>query len=183
MINENKMVRYDNLCRKQPLSGISNVEGLQQAIKDLADRHNIPMDFYVDEVSSGGMPTKRKNPCVCIFNPDHKNTWLKYCVKISYDGDYAVYEVYHLGHSKMDTMENMMDKSRRNQARRQADADVEFRGDVVWRTAQKANNAILGGAARGVMGLVKGSDKKNQGEKNWYSDVQNIIKMAFGETI
>lgn len=174
MINENKMVRYDNLCRKQRISELSDVEGLQRAFRAVANHNDIPIDFYVDEVSSGGMLSKRKDPCLCIFNPDHKTNWLNFCVKISYNGDYVNYEVYNFGKSKQMTMDTLIAMSKHSQSEKKARIDADP-NSLTPKFVRKANNALLGAATRGVLGLVKGDDEKNQAEKSWYSNIIFVI--------
>ena len=76
-------------------------DSLANVLKEGADAFGIPMAYYMDEVKSGGLLKKRTEDCLVIYNPEHKNDYYNFCIKLSKMGNVAFLDTYIFGSSRL----------------------------------------------------------------------------------
>lgn len=76
------------------------LENIQAAYTDCANQMGIPVAFYRDQVTSGGLFNSSVQDCLVLYHPDHMKDYFKFCIRISYQGIAAFVSVDVFGESK-----------------------------------------------------------------------------------
>lgn len=153
MIREGNMVKYDDYCFSSRVPAPKLLDSIEAGINKVATKNGVPVELYRDKIIGGGMLSKKTDECICIANPNYKNTYLKFCVRVTESNGSSFIYTYHFGHSKSSKMDDLMDRNR-------------------------AKHPIEGIMSRGVMKIVKGSNRKQEEEREWYSTVLGVIAEA-----
>lgn len=97
MIKEKELRDYKTV-RFQEGKDIT-LTAVQTAIKDCADKYGISLAFAYDEIKHGGM-FGDKEDCLVMYNPNHVKDYIKFCIRIKKQGQYAFIYVSEFGLSK-----------------------------------------------------------------------------------
>lgn len=76
------------------------LQSVQIAIKSCADEMGIPIEFYTDQVKSGGLFNSSVEDCIVLHHPEHANDYFKFCIRVRYQGTFAIVSVNDFGQSK-----------------------------------------------------------------------------------
>ncbi len=81
------MIKIDELSKFLPTykyTGGENVtfQVLIDNIKEEAQKYAVPVEFYNDQVKSGGIFNREIEECIVVYHPEHKKDYYNFCVRI-----------------------------------------------------------------------------------------------------
>ena len=75
------------------------------------ESYGLPVNFYKDQVKSGGMLSSKTEPCVIIENANHSNDYFKFVLVLHEQRGKFLFDVWNYGNSRQFKNE-MMGKNR-----------------------------------------------------------------------
>ena len=126
------------------------LDAVADAIQEECDANGIPVAFQEAEVKTGGMFSKTKERVLLMYNPNHANDYLRFIVRLQYQGRYAFLHVYNMGGSK------------------------NYRDD------NQANAGGTFGLIKKIGNAVGGHNAKLQQEENYYMILQDCLSNVTG---
>lgn len=136
-------------------------EILRAAIKDLAEKREVPVAFYEDEAKEGGL-FGNTHPCLVLYHPEHRYDYYNMAMVVTRQGVYASVNVYAAGKSKQ------MNKFARSEANKE------------MRRGQSLSFKIGNAAVSGLMNMGK-NKQKLQEEQLYYEICLDIISDVLSE--
>lgn len=99
MIKIDELEEFRSPVRYQNGTGIT-LQTVHDAIIKCAMNMNIPVAFTPDKVKSGGLFNSVVDDCLIMYHPKHKNDYIKFCIRVKYQGSYAYVYINAYGQSK-----------------------------------------------------------------------------------
>ena len=159
MIKENQLREFRPTVRYSDGENLT-LQFIQEVIEEQAAKYHIPVAFYNDVVSSGGFLKNSSEECIVMHHPDHKDDYLKYCIRVNKQGTYAFVKIDLFGRSK------------------QIKKESYAYGYKKARKGQTISNKILLSVAQGIMTL--GLDKqKLEYEMNYNQMIRDLFDEIF----
>lgn len=73
---------------------------IQTLLKEEADSNGIPVSFQSDTLKTGGLFSKQSEEVLVLYHPQHPSDYLRFMVRVTYQGKYAFMDVFKVGGSK-----------------------------------------------------------------------------------
>ena len=139
-----------------------NYQMLQAALEKKLAESGVSIAFEMDQVKYGGLGGAVED-CLVLYHPNHKTDYMKLCVRIKHQGNYAFVSIDEFGESKMLGI----------QAGHDAASDTFHGGSM-----SEKFGALLGS---GFRRLFKGKYDKRalEEEKMWYTVVADVFDAVF----
>ncbi|MBQ4429019.1 MAG: hypothetical protein II871_04530 [Clostridia bacterium] len=96
--------RFIDRVRFQDGSNVT-LEVIRSYIQDKADSYGIPIAFNADTVKTGSLFNKQSEDVLVLYNTQHPE-YIKFIIRVSYQGTYAFLDVFQFGASKNIRNEN-----------------------------------------------------------------------------
>lgn len=169
MFKEKDLVQYQNPLRHNDGAAVT-LAVIRSLLEEKANEYQIQMEFYMDQIKTGGLLSSGAIDCLVLCHPIHKNNYYKWVIHIKRQGTMAFIYVDTCGTSKNSLKLNM----RGGAGNALKDA---------WKNAGKPGNwspgmTLVGGAGKALLGGLSslgGSKAKAQEEELWYGAVAGII--------
>lgn len=99
------MIKIDELREFRPTyrfeDGASiSLEAVQNALATEAEKHDVPVAFYADQVKSGSLFNKQIEDCIVMYHPEHRYDYFTFCIRVQHQGSMAYVAVNDFGSSK-----------------------------------------------------------------------------------
>lgn len=160
------MIKIDELSKFLPTykyTGGENVtfQVLIDNIKEEAQKYAVPVEFYNDQVKSGGIFNREIEECIVVYHPEHKTDYYNFCIRIKRVGSIVQIQTDVFGSSVQ------MDKFAR---------------------AEKAFEDRQGKSVSYKIGSMVGSGLRNMGknkqkleeEELYYDTLRYVLREALG---
>ena len=79
---------------------------VQRLFQAKADENGIPVAFYHDTLSTGGLFNRQSEDVLVLYNPEHEKDYIHFLIRITRQGNYAFLDVFKVGGSKNFSMSN-----------------------------------------------------------------------------
>lgn len=160
------MIKIDELnaflpAYKYEVDGEINFQVVINSIKETAEKYNIPVGFYDDQVKSGGMFSREIEECIVVFHPEHQTDYFKFCIRIKHQGVFTYIYTDVFGSSAQ------MDKFARAEMAKQ---------DRKGKTMSYKVGSMIGSGLRN-MGK---SRQKLEEEEIYYDTLKYVLSEALG---
>lgn len=132
------------------------LETIQEAVKDAAQKYNIPVAFTNDQVKSGGLFNSEVEDCLVLYHPEHRYDYYRVAVRVKRQGTMAFVSMNDFGDS------TQMDKYARSEANREA------------RQGQSLSYKFGNSLVSGIMNMGKNKNKLEE-EQNYYGALMAIF--------
>lgn len=81
------MIKIDELREFRPTyrfeDGASiSLEAVQNALAAEAEKHDVPVAFYADQVKSGSLFNKQIEDCIVMYHPEHRYDYFTFCIRV-----------------------------------------------------------------------------------------------------
>ena len=88
------MIKIDELREFRPTyrfeDGASiSLEAVQNALATEAEKHDVPVAFYADQVKSGSLFNKQIEDCIVMYHPEHRYDYFTFCIRVQHQGSMA----------------------------------------------------------------------------------------------
>lgn len=155
------MIKIDELREFRPTyrfeDGASiSLEAVQNALAAEAEKHDVPVAFYADQVKSGSLFNKQIEDCIVMYHPEHRYDYFTFCIRVQHQGSMAYVAVNDFGSSKQ------MDKFARAEYAKQDRKGKELSYQI---------GSMIGA---GIRNIGK-SKQKLEEEQNYYGVVQYVL--------
>ena len=166
MIKADELVEAHAGLKYRDGTGI-NLAGIQRQIEEAAYNSGIPVAFEKDTVRSGNLLKSSFEDCLVMYHPQHKDDYVKYCLRLRHQGQYSFLSFDVFGSSKQLKKENMREAYEQDRASR----------GFSLRPAELLNNAIYKTGSRiGQAIATIGRDKQGlEDEKMYYTCIDDIF--------
>ena len=155
MIKADELREFRPVVRYRDGSEIT-LQAVQNALEAAANSIGIPVDFYEDQVKSGGIFNKTIENCIVLYHPEHQYDYFKFCIRIATEGSYAFISCNDFGQSKQ------MNKADRVEA---------YKEDRRGKSMSYKVGSIIG---QGISSIGK-SKQKLEEEQNYYNCISDIL--------
>ena len=138
------------------------LEILQRAIQNTAEKYEIPVAFYPDQVKTGGFLNSTTEDCFVLYHPAHKTDYYNMVIRVKHQGTYAYIDVNLYGKSKL----------LGHEANKQGIKDT-------WRDDKSGDGkmavSLLKGAFSAMSAVAKGGKPALEDEKRWYGMLEDVL--------
>lgn len=129
-------------------------------IAEAAQEAGVSVDFYSDQVKSGGLFNKSVEDCFVMYNPEHKNDYYLICIRVQHQGNLAYVIINDFGSS------SQMDKFARSEYAKQ---------DRRGKSLSYKIGSVIGSTVRN---LGKNRQKLEE-EQRYYDSVQHVLDQVW----
>ncbi len=126
-----------------------NLQTIQVALKDTAQKYGIPVSFSSDKVKSGGLFNSEVEDCLVLYHPEHPSDYFRFAIRVKRQGVMAFVTVNDYGNS------SQMAKYARSEANKEA------------RKGQSLSFKLGNAVSSGLMNMGKNRSKLEQ-EQMYY---------------
>lgn len=160
------MIKIDELSKFLPTfryTGAENVDFqvIIDNIKEEAQRHTVPVEFYNDQVKSGGIFNREIEDCIVIYHPEHKTDYYNFCIRLKKVGSIVQIQTDVFGSSVQ------MDKFARSEWAKE---------DREGKSVSYKIGSMIGSGLRNM-----GKNKQKLEEEELYYDIlRAVLKEAIG---
>lgn len=155
MIKANTLREFRPSVRYSDGEEIS-LQTVQDAIMDCAKNLEIPVAFYKDRVTTGGIFNSSEEDCFVMYHPEHERDYFKFCIRVARQGNYTLVTVNDFGQSKQ------INKVVRGEA---------YKQDRKGKNMSYKVGSMIG---QGISSLGKSKEKLNQ-EQRYYDCIFSIF--------
>lgn len=155
MIKADELREFRPVVRYRDGSNIT-LQTVQEALKDCAQGMGIPVAFYNDQVKSGGMFNKTIEDCIVLYHPEHQNDYVKICIRVGRQGNYAFVSANDFGTSKQ---------------MKKADVSAAYKEDRKGKSLSYKMGSMVG---QSIMSIGKSKSKLEE-EQNYYACVIDMF--------
>ena len=156
MLKEKNLVEARDQLRIQDGTGVT-LSTIQDALKDCANRHGVPLAFENDQAKFGGLIGGATYDCLGAYHPDHKKDYFNFVVIVKYQGNYAFVQTFMTAG---------------------ADFKGSFKRMVSDPDLTGAVGQLLGSGVKALFSLGRNKQKLEE-ERNWYAMANDIFDETF----
>ncbi|HBV43279.1 MAG TPA: hypothetical protein DEF14_02690, partial [Ruminococcaceae bacterium] len=86
------MIKIEDLREFRPVYRYEDgeyvtLDTVRAVIAEAAQEAGVSVDFYSDQVKSGGLFNKSVEDCLVMYNPEHKNDYYLICIRVQHQGN------------------------------------------------------------------------------------------------
>lgn len=155
------MIKIEDLREFRPVYRYEDgeyvtLDTVRAAIAEAAQEVGVLIDFYSDQVKSGGLFNKSVEDCLVMYNPEHKNDYYLICIRVQHQGNLAYVIINDFGSS------SQMDKFARSEYAKQ---------DRQGKSLSYKIASVIGSTVRN---LGKNRQKLEE-EQRYYDSIQHVL--------
>ena len=91
--------------------GNVNLSVLRDALQEQCDSNGIPVAFQDDTLKTGSFFNPQSEDVLILYHPDHSTDYLRFMLRVTYQGKYAFLDVFKVGGSKNFARDNKASRS------------------------------------------------------------------------